>query len=172
MDMTKMERVNRIIGHPLWQASAAQIEELETDRAYCGHTIDHFLHVARIAYIENLELELGINKELIYAAALLHDIGRGLEYTEGIRHETASAAMAPSIMEACGFAQGEIQDVVDAIKAHRSAEIAGEMNLTGVLYRADKKSRNCFRCSAVEGCNWSEEKKYVDWKGKLDENWK
>lgn len=155
----EMQRVNRIIRYPLWQASAKQIEELETERIYCGHNIDHFLHVARIAYIENLELGLHVPKELIYAAALLHDIGRGLEYTEGIRHEIASAAMAPGIMSACGFGQGEINEVVDAIKLHRTKEIAGEMNLAGLIYRGDKKSRNCFRCPAEKSCDWGKEKR-------------
>lgn len=156
-----MERINRIIQHPLWQASAGQIEALETERIYCGHDIDHFLHVARIAYIENLEQELHVSKELIYAAALLHDIGRGLEYTEGIRHETASAAMAPGIAEACGFGQTEINEVTEAIRLHRTKDIAGEMNLAGLIYRADKKSRNCFRCPAEESCDWDRAKKVM-----------
>lgn len=161
MELTNMERVNRIIRHHLWQASVVQIDRLEKERIYCGHNIDHFLHVARIAYIENLELGLNVPKELIYASALLHDIGRGLEYTDGIRHEEAGAVMAPGIMSACGFGQEEINEVTHAIRLHRTKGIAGEMNLAGLLYRADKKSRNCFRCPAEKSCDWDKEKKVM-----------
>ena len=32
-------------------------------------------------------------------------------------------------------------------------------DLAGILYRADKNSRNCFACKAEHECNWSREKK-------------
>jgi len=50
-----MERLNRILRHPLWKGALQQIEELESERIFCRHDLDHFLHVARIAYIENLK---------------------------------------------------------------------------------------------------------------------
>lgn len=98
-----MERLNRILRHPLWKGALQQIEELESERIFCRHDLDHFLHVARIAYIENLEQSLDLSKEIIYAAALLHDIGRGLQYEKGIPHEEASAALAEGILTDCGF---------------------------------------------------------------------
>ena len=154
-----MHRVNRIVRHPLWQGAAAQIEKAETDRIFCGHDLDHFLHVARMAYIENLERHLRLSKELIYAAALLHDIGRGLEYEQGIPHDEASCALAETILTDCGFCQGEREAVVDAISAHRDPDTAGRDDLAGVLYRADKGSRPCFWCQAESLCNWKEDKK-------------
>ena len=36
----------------------------------------HFLDVARLAWIAGLEQGLGLDKEIVYAAALLHDIGK------------------------------------------------------------------------------------------------
>ena len=75
-----------------------QIRVLEQDRIFCRHDTTHFLDVARIAYIENLENGLGLAKEEIYAAALLHDIGRHLQYTRGIPHEQASAMEAEGIL--------------------------------------------------------------------------
>ena len=74
-----MERVNAICRHDLWRDSVREIARLERDRQFCRHDLVHFLDVARLAYIENLERGLGIDKELIYAAALLHDIGRHLQ---------------------------------------------------------------------------------------------
>ena len=69
-----MERVNAICRHKLWRESVDEIARLEQDRAFCRHDRAHFLDVARLAYIENLERGLGVDKELIYAAALLHDV--------------------------------------------------------------------------------------------------
>ena len=75
-----MERINEISDHPLWKLHIEQLKEAEKDRIFCKHGIEHLLDVARIAYIENLEENCDISKEMIYAAALLHDIGRFLQY--------------------------------------------------------------------------------------------
>ena len=52
------------------------------------------MDVARIAYIENLEAQLGLEKEDIYIAALLHDLGRVDEYESGIGHHIAGRKRA------------------------------------------------------------------------------
>ena len=78
-----MERVNKICGHPVWKWHMERLAEYEKDRIFCRHGVEHLLDVARIAYIENLEKNSGLSKEIIYGAALLHDIGRYLQYTEG-----------------------------------------------------------------------------------------
>lgn len=44
--------------------------------------MSHLLDVARIAYIRNLEKGYGFRKDVIYAAAVLHDIGKALQYEE------------------------------------------------------------------------------------------
>ena len=103
----KMVRINRICAHPRWNESVKKIHALERDRIFCKHDIAHFLDVARIAYIEDLENGLGIPKEEIYAAALLHDIGRHLQYTQGVPHEQASAMEAEGILKDCGFSEEE-----------------------------------------------------------------
>ena len=43
--------------------------------------------MARIAYILNMEQDLGLEKEVIYAAAVLHDIGKYAQYEDGTPHE-------------------------------------------------------------------------------------
>ena len=72
-----MERINWILNHPLYTSSYNQLKDLEKDRIFCCHQMPHLLDVARIAYIRNLEEHLGLDKEIIYAASLLHDIGKG-----------------------------------------------------------------------------------------------
>ena len=115
--------------------------------------------MARLAYIENLEKELGFPKENIYAAALLHDIGRHLEYKEGTSHEEGSAMLAETILSDCGFDEEEQREITRAILSHRKEETGSAEDMAGLIFRADKKSRMCMLCSAQRECKWSEEKK-------------
>lgn len=84
-----MDRVNQIWRHPVYQEHYKKIQELESERIFCRHTPEHFLDVARLMYIYALEKHLELPKELIYAAALLHDIGRAQQYQYNIPHDIA-----------------------------------------------------------------------------------
>ena len=53
--MTAMVRVDAIAAHPLWRESVVRIAQLEATREFCCHDVTHFLDVARLAWIENLE---------------------------------------------------------------------------------------------------------------------
>lgn len=154
-----MNRIDKIIEHDLYKQHIAKIEMAEANRCFCRHNMGHFLDVARIAMILNLEEGLGIDKDLIYAAALTHDIGRHKQYEDGTPHEIASAEYAPSILADAGFFAEEITVIVEAIRLHRSAEIANEKSLNGIIYRADKLSRACFACKAEKDCDWKKDKK-------------
>ena len=50
----RMERVNQILQHTLYQSCRRQIDEKEKDRIFCGHDMGHLLDVARLAWIFNL----------------------------------------------------------------------------------------------------------------------
>lgn len=154
-----MERVNRILNHTKYQEYLNRIRECEKDRIFCHHDMVHFLDVARIAYLMDLTENLNIGKERIYTAALLHDIGRFVQYEKGIPHEIASAELAPEILRDCGYSEEEIPEIIDAIKSHRNKFIKDEQSLRGIIYRADKLSRSCFGCAAEKECDWSKEKK-------------
>lgn len=154
-----MERVNQILRHSLWRETMEQLGLLEQDRIFCRHDLSHLLDVARIACLENWESGLGIPKELIYAGALLHDLGRAAQYREGTPHHQASAQLAQEILPACGFSPAETAQILSAIRSHREDGTGEDRSLSGLLYRADKASRMCMFCGAREGCNWSDEKK-------------
>lgn len=154
-----MERIQKILNHPIYKEHMEAITKAEADRIFCLHNMSHFLDVARIAMILNDELELTVSKEWIYAAALLHDIGRDEEYRSGIRHEEASALIAPQILMECGFDDNETHVIVNAIRNHRNKNIVNDADLNGLLYRADKASRPCFFCPVEAECRWSDEKK-------------
>ena len=154
-----MERVNNILAHPLFLRHMEQNEAAEQDRIFCRHDMGHLLDVARIAMILNLEEGLGLEKEILYGAALLHDIGRLEQYENGTPHEEAGARIAPAILEECGYNEKETDVIVRAIRMHRTKTVAENADLSGVLYRADKMSRPCFYCKEESACNWGEEKK-------------
>lgn len=154
-----MERVNRILQHHTYKACLRQIYELEAGRDFCGHDMAHLLDVARLAYIFNLEENLQIEKERIYAAALLHDIGRHIQYLEGTPHQESGVPIAEQILKDCGFSKEEREEILEAISRHRDISVKKEPTLAGILYRGDKASRGCFGCRAEKACRWSDEKK-------------
>lgn len=154
-----MERVNEIIRNKEYNELLSEIEELEKDRVFCRHNMVHFLDVARIGSLICYEDGINIEKGLIYAAALLHDIGRGAQYKDGTPHEKASAELAGKILKQCGFSKNETAAIIEAIREHGNEGVKGRKDLAGVLYRADKLSRKCFECKAINECHKSVDKK-------------
>jgi len=148
-----MERYEKIVSNTIFMEHIQKIDRLEKDRIYCRHNSGHLMDVARIAMLINLDEEYNISKDLIYASALLHDIGRDIEYEEGISHEIASADIAPEILTATSYTEDEIDIIVKSIINHRNPDIKMERSLTGLLYRADKLSRACYLCNAYDKCH-------------------
>lgn len=159
-----MIRIDKILANETFLLNLHKNEELEQNRVFCRHGMEHFLDVARIGMIINLEENLGISKELIYAAALLHDIGKHKQYSDGASHDEVSADIASVVLAECDFSREEIGEILDAILNHRDASVSYENNLKGLLYRADKEGRACFSCKAKEACNWPDEKKNLKMK--------
>ena len=87
-----------------------------------GFSVDmnmgHLLDVARLAWIFNLEANQEISKERIYAAALLHDIGRHIQYENGTPHQIAGLPIAEQILTDCGFYPEEMKEILYAIENH------------------------------------------------------
>ena len=155
----KVQRIDKILNHNLFICNLNKNNAAEAGRCFCRHDMTHFLDVARIGMILNLEERQNIDKELIYAAGLLHDLGKHRQYDEGIPHEKAGAEIAPIILRECGFNEKETGVIIQAILAHRDSASAEAGGLTGILYRADKASRACFCCKAEQECNWKRERK-------------
>ncbi|WP_242960989.1 HD domain-containing protein [Clostridium peptidivorans] len=156
--MNVADRINAILQNENYKIYLAKNEEIEKNREFCHHDLQHFLDVARIAYIINLEKNINIGKDMVYAAALLHDIGRWMQYEKGVPHDEASAKLAADILKVCGFNENEIKEIVAAILMHRKVSV-DEESLSYLIYRSDKLSRGCFNCKAILECNWPEEKK-------------
>ena len=137
-----MKRVNLIYRHPLYQKKYNALQKAEEHRKFCNHTLEHFLDVARLAYIFALERNLDCSRELIYCTALLHDIGRAEQYSNGTPHDEAGVTIAGQILADLNFSESEKAQILTAIGEHRSS--TGNLPiLSQIIYEADKKSRNC-----------------------------
>lgn len=154
-----MERFQHLLGMQVYKEVQEKIDTLEEKRIYCGHSRNHCIDVARIAYILSLEENLPIPKEIIYTAAFLHDIGRMYEYQGLCTHESGSVTMALQLLPECGFSDSEIKQISEAIALHRRSGEQKEETLADILYRADKLSRDCACCKAKETCKWTETEK-------------
>lgn len=152
------ERINKIINNEKYKEYLQRTEEAENHREFCKHNIEHFLDVCRIGYIISLENGINFKKDIIYAVGLLHDIGRFKQYEEGTPHNIASVELALPILKESGYEDDEIEEITSAIEGHRTF-VSDENSLQNIMYRADKLSRKCFRCSSSETCNWSYEKR-------------
>lgn len=153
-----MKRVNEILCNEKYKELLNKLSELEADRVFCKHNMDHFLDLARIAYIKVLEDGLNYNKEVIYAIALLHDIGRLYEYEKGISHHIASVDIAKDILREIDFNLDEKELIILCIEAHRTN---GEIELSKIISESDKLSRKCFMCNAERDCYWDKNKKNI-----------
>ena len=160
-----MNRVNAIITHPVYREYYDRLEELEQDRPFCRHQMTHLLDVARIAYIRSLENSLDLDKEVIYAAAVLHDIGKSLQYEKNVPHEISGVEIAEKILGSLPaeleFSAEEMRQILTAVRGHRRLREDAEP-LERLLYESDKASRMCFACPAERECDWSIEKKKME----------
>lgn len=160
----ELPRVDALWRHPVFQERLARIGELERDRGFCRHGLEHLLDVARVAWIIALEEGLDLPRDVVYAAALLHDLGRAAQYESGEPHDAAGARIAREIMgtvdEDRAFSDAEQALIVDAIGAHRGGAggSAAVLPLADLIRRADKLSRPCFACFARPACNWPQDK--------------
>jgi putative nucleotidyltransferase with HDIG domain len=157
-----IDRIHHILTHPDYLEYLGRNKRHEKKRKFCKHNIAHALDVARIGYILTLKEGLPVDRELLYAAALLHDIGRWKQYEDGTPHNASGAELCAAILAAAGFSDGEIDAIREAVLLHRDEKTRERKDLAGVLFRADKLSRNCLFCKANSECDWAHKNKTVE----------
>ena len=157
--MEELKLANRIINNERYLKIIKHIAGLESDRIFCHHELDHLLDVARIACLMAEDEGLKADRDIIYCAALLHDIGRAEQYENGTKHEIAGVPIARKILTECGADDDDIRIITEAIREHGNSKIKDNADLNGLLYRADKASRHCYICTAADKCHKSIEKR-------------
>ncbi len=157
----ELEITNRIIKNRSYTEQLSKLAVLEADREFCRHDMEHFLSVARITMHMCREMGVRADRDLVYSAALLHDIGRTQEITMGIPHDIAGQALADCILSEVDCPEDMKAKIIRLIASHRDITRAGD-ELGRIFCAADKKSRMCFDCSAREKCNWPDDKKNLD----------
>lgn len=171
--------IEKILNNNIFKAELAKICELEKNRLYCGHDLEHLLTVCRLAYIDvlvNNSSKAEEVKDMLYAAGLLHDIGRAREYETGVGHDIAGQELARKILLQCDCTESYVNLIVAAIGEHRNnsgdedilySRKAADKNdnsdisdiISRAIRKADKKSRNCFDCQGADTCKWPMEKR-------------
>ncbi|MBK5200341.1 MAG: HD domain-containing protein [Spirochaetaceae bacterium] len=155
-----LDRVNLILKNKDFIKYYNNIIAFESDRIFCKHDMEHILNVARIMIIKDGEYSKPpVDKDIIYALAVLHDLGRAIQYASGIDHNIAGGQLAKEILPQCNYNNEEIELISSRIINHN--KIQATSYLSHLLHYADKLSRNCFVCSAKDLCNWSDEKKNI-----------
>lgn len=153
-----LELTNKILNNALYKHALELLRALEKDRIFCRHDIDHFLSVARITMILCNEKGINADADTVYAAALLHDIGRPAEYLSGTPHVEASIVLAEIILDESGCKQDVKEKILSLISSHRK-QSSDENSLESLFFTADKKSRLCFDCPAQAECKWPASKR-------------
>ncbi len=152
----KLELANKIISNEIYKNKMSEITAMEKERPFCSHGMAHCLDVARIAMLICYEKNIPADAETIYAAALLHDIGRAEEYRNGSPHDTAGAELAEAVLDDIGCIE-EKQIILRLINSHRDKD-CGDNTLEGIFSTADRLSRLCFCCEARSECNWQKDR--------------
>jgi len=155
------DKIKAILEHEEFIKRNKLIDMYEVDRKFCLHNLQHFLDTSRLTYILVLEnnqykklfpgRDIEEVKELVYAAGLLHDLGRVEQYLEGTDHALVSSKIAKDIMEDVGFAVENIEIVSQAIGEHREYSETNS-SFGKKLYEGDKLTRQCQSCKVFDEC--------------------
>lgn len=178
-----MKYTDNVLKHPVFREFIEQINDLEKDRIYCRHKLEHSIDVARLAWIYYLEDKITEDsqkrvqlfpkasygewmdekeemKDLFYTCALLHDIGRAVQYKTGVHHSIAGLELAKSVLVDIQAPEDWMGQILDVVAEHSRGEFAkDDRSLEYYIMKADHDCRMCFACQAQESCKWTEEEK-------------
>jgi uncharacterized protein len=120
------------------QSKIIDFVERELSKSNIGaHTFDHTMRVYSLSM--RLCGKLHVNKRVLEAAALLHDVGRPKETESNISHAILSGEMSRDYLAEIGYSDIEISQVIEAIRTHRFSEGIEPTTIEGkILSDADK----------------------------------
>ncbi len=118
----------------------AIIEEVARDAFKDALPTHDFTHTERVLNLcMRIGRQEGADIEVLYAAALLHDIARTEADVSGTCHAELSAEKALPILKEAGFPPGKVDAVIHCIATHRFRSDNPPQTLEAkILYDADK----------------------------------
>lgn len=113
----------------------------ESKRCYTGarptHDWSHTWRVVRLCQV--IGEKEAADLEVLFAAALLHDIARDEADKRGVCHAALSAQRAQPVLHRCGFPSSKIDAVIHCIETHRfRSDAPPRTREAKVLFDADK----------------------------------
>jgi uncharacterized protein len=124
-----------------WDFPYAKAMIEESQRHFVSSPPTHdWMHTQRVLELcMHMGKEEGADLEVLFAAALLHDIARDEADSHGTCHADLSAEQALPLLEQCNFPKEKREAVIHCIKAHRfRGDIQPQTLEAEVLFDADK----------------------------------
>jgi len=117
-------------------ASSLAIARSSVSRPILDHSIRSFLFARLLADHEDSLDDAEYDEDLLFAAAVMHDLGLGKQATGEARFEVEGADLAAAVLRQHGVAERDVDRVWEAIALHASVGIAHRRGLlTSLTHR-------------------------------------
>lgn len=115
--------------------SRKECEDLMAKYAMLPNIVEHSMQVMRVslAIIDNLKSGVSVNRDLVAAAALLHDITKTRSFITKERHDASGA----ELLRELGFAH--IAEIVEQHVIIHNLNLQGTLEEREIVYYADKR---------------------------------
>src|SRR5580765_4420725 len=117
---------------PLADASLALVRSTES-RPIADHSIRSFIFARLLAEHEGALNDAAYDEDLLFAAAVMHDLGLGHHAQGQARFEVEGADLAAAVLRQHGIAEVDVDRVWEAIALHSSLGIADRRGLLTYL---------------------------------------
>ncbi|MGW7545032.1 HD domain-containing protein [Streptomyces sp. NPDC054770] len=119
---------------PLAEAVVSAVRDSETTSVF-NHSVRSFYFAQLLAEREGCLEDAAYDRDLLFAATVLHDLGTGNLAKGEARFEVEGADLAAALLQAHGIPAADIDRVWEAIALHTSAGIAERRGLLSYLTR-------------------------------------
>jgi putative nucleotidyltransferase with HDIG domain len=115
--------------------SRAECDKLMATYSMLPNIVAHSLQVTRVslAIIDNLKNGISVNRDLVTAAALLHDITKTRSFVTGERHDASGG----ELLRQLGFPR--VAEVVEQHVTIHDLHLQGRLEEREIVYYADKR---------------------------------